>query len=212
MLRLLRLLPLLLLPLTTVAQTVTITQAPTIPSDEPTLATPPILAAAVLDRSNAYRAEHNASALAWNKTLARYAHDFLARSGCVFAHSGGPYGENLALGCGDAPSCVAAWGDERDHYDFGRGEFGEATGHFTQLVWKATTATGCAARLCPESGWFLACEYWPRGNVVGAFRDEVQGQGQGQGDGSGAAGPARGRGPPVWALALALAVVAGVAV
>ena len=201
------LLPLLLLfPLTTVAQTITITQAPTIPSDEPTLATPPILVAAVLDRSNAYRAAHNASALSWNKTLARYAHDFLGRSGCVFEHSGGPYGENLALGCGDAASCVSAWGDERDHYDFGKGEFDKTTGHFTQLVWKSTTATGCAARLCGDSGWFLACEYWPRGNIVGAFKDEVQSQGE---DGSGAAG---GSVPPVWALALVLAVGAGVAV
>ncbi|KAK6858638.1 PR-1-like protein [Apiospora arundinis] len=106
---------------------------------------------------------------------------------CDFKHSGGPYGENLALGCSNATSCAEAWGDEHREYDFGKGDFGESTGHFTQLGWKDTTSVGCGARMCGGSdgsddgdsgsdarGWYLVCEYWPRGNVIGKFGDEVQ--------------------------------------
>ena len=32
----------------------------------------------------------------WNETLAEFGED--VASGCVFEHSGGPYGENLAAG------------------------------------------------------------------------------------------------------------------
>ncbi|KAI1445963.1 PR-1-like protein [Annulohypoxylon stygium] len=93
---------------------------------------------------------------------------------CHMAHSGGPYGENLALGCSDAPSCVDMWASEVTGYDYASPGFGESTGHFTQLVWKDTTDVGCGAVLCPgNGGWYLACEYWPRGNIIGAFGGEV---------------------------------------
>jgi hypothetical protein len=55
--------------------------------------------------------------------------------------------------------------------------YSEATGHFTQLVWKNTTSMGCARKECNKDdapGWYVACEYWPRGNVVGQFKDNVQ--------------------------------------
>ncbi|KAI1094043.1 PR-1-like protein [Rostrohypoxylon terebratum] len=93
---------------------------------------------------------------------------------CNMRHSGGPYGENLALGCSDAPSCVDMWASEVTGYDYGSPGFGESTGHFTQLVWRDTTDVGCGAVLCPgNGGWYLACEYWPRGNIIGAFGEEV---------------------------------------
>ncbi|KAK8113519.1 the plant PR-1 class pathogen related [Apiospora sp. TS-2023a] len=153
---------------------------------------------AILNSTNTYRDQHNASHLVWNRTLEAFANRprvtvRLFRLGprdqggkCDFKHSGGPYGENLALGCSNATSCVEAWGNERRDYDFGKGDFGESTGHFTQLVWKDTTSVGCGARMCggdgqggedgSARGWYLVCEYWPRGNVIGKFTDEVQAQ------------------------------------
>jgi len=64
----------------------------------------------------------------------------------------GPYGENLAFGYPNASAAIEAWGDERDMYDFKKPTgFTEATGHFTQLVWKTTTQVGCAAINCGYS-------------------------------------------------------------
>lgn len=57
--------------------------------------------------------------------------------------------------------------------------FSEETGHFTQLVWQSTTSVGCGAVLCDNDatggvhGWYLVCEYYPPGNVIGEFRGNV---------------------------------------
>ena len=100
---------------------------------------------------------------------------------------GGPYGENLASGYPNTTAAVAAWGDERTHYNFAAAQFSETTGHFTQLVWKSTTSTGCSATNCEGKGdgsapgWFVVCEYYPPGNVIGEFKQNVQSQVKGQG-------------------------------
>lgn len=69
---------------------------------------------------------------------------------------------------------VDAWGNERAEYNFNTSDptgFTEETGHFTQLVWKSTQATGCGWTNCDGKngldGIFLVCEYWPAGNIVG---------------------------------------------
>ena len=155
------------------AAVVTITAAPAIPSEEPQWNNTEIFTSAILNSTNFYRRQYNASDVEWNKTLASFASSYLDDNDCKFAHSGGPYGENLAEGYPNATASVEAWGNEEADYDFGHPEFSEKTGHFTQLVWKNTTAVGCDRRLCAESGWYLVCEYWPRGNVVGQFGAEV---------------------------------------
>lgn len=59
------------------------------------------------------------------------------------------YGENLAYGYQNVSAAVIAWGDEGELYNFDKPTgFTEATGHFTQLVWKSTTQVGCAAVNC----------------------------------------------------------------
>ena len=52
-----------------------------------------------------------------------------------------------------------------------------STGHFTQLIWKATSEIGCYNRQCGGSQ-YLMCEYKTPGNVVGDngryFNENVQ--------------------------------------
>ena len=158
------------------------------------------LQASILNSTNVYRYEHNATALTWNASLATTAKNWA--SNCVWKHSGGPDGENLAEGFGNATAAVDAWGDERAQYNFKKPTgFSEATGHFTQLVWKSTTSVGCAAVDCTGKndmdGWFLVCEYWPPGNVVGEnnafFEQNVQSQIHNSGpSGSGTSSPTGG--------------------
>ncbi|KAI9809718.1 MAG: hypothetical protein M1825_000151 [Sarcosagium campestre] len=128
----------------------------------------------VLAAHNRYRAEHGAAALSWNDSLADFAQS--ATGSCVFEHTGGPFGENLAAGYKDATSAINAWGDERKDFDFNNEGFGEGTGHFTQVVWKSTDSVGCGRKQCNTDttpGEFFVCEYSPPGNVQGLYRENV---------------------------------------
>jgi uncharacterized protein YkwD len=76
---------------------------------------------AMLDVTNLYRRQHNASQLSWNDSLASTAQDW--SQACKFSHSGGPAGENLASGYANVTASVEAWGEERKEYDFKKGDF-----------------------------------------------------------------------------------------
>ncbi|UNI18516.1 hypothetical protein JDV02_004780 [Purpureocillium takamizusanense] len=128
----------------------------------------------ILNTTNGYREEHGAHDVHWNATLASFAKSYLDRSSCKFAHSHGPYGENLAAGYVAPASAIRAFGEERKSYNFSNPNWQPRGGHFTQLVWKKTNAIGCAAKHCGKRmRWYLVCEYSPRGNVIGAFKSNV---------------------------------------
>lgn len=149
----------------------------------------------ILNSTNVFRTQHNASSLIWNDTLVNVAKDWANE--CQWKHSGGDPGENLALGYENTTAAVDAWGFERKKYNFKKTTgFTEATGHFTQLVWKNTTTVGCSYKDCTGinklEGYLLVCEYWPPGNeeIEGtgdqAYKDNVQKQVKGKtGDGVG---------------------------
>lgn len=134
-----------------------------------------------LDDQNSVRAQHGASPLTWNNTLAAAAQQWA--NGCVFQHSGGtlgPYGENLAAGTGSSygiSAAISSWTSEVSEYDPSNPQ----ASHFTQVVWKATTEVGCAVQECsgifPASygeAQYYVCEYFPQGNVIGEFTQNVQ--------------------------------------
>jgi len=134
-----------------------------------------------LSAHNSVRAQHGAAALTWNNTLADAAQQWA--DGCKFVHSGGslgPYGENLAAGTGssyDIATAIKSWTDEVSQYDASNPQ----PSHFTQVVWKATTQVGCALQMCNgifaasfgEASYYV-CEYYPQGNVIGEFAQNVQ--------------------------------------
>lgn len=164
-------------PSTTLISTVA---SPTSTGASPEYTSDAAFQSAILNSTNIYRKEHNATALTWNDTLAAYAAQHV--TACNFEHTGGPYGENLAEGYQNVTAAVDGWGNERDHYNFANGGFSEQTGHFTQLVWKNTTSTGCGRQDCgADKGWLLFCEYWPPGNVEGEYQQDVQAELKGMG-------------------------------
>lgn len=65
--------------------------------------------------------------------------------------------------------------NEMQWYDWNDPRFSTATGHFTQVVWRATNALGCAVQVCPDgvtntpftAGTLVVCRYSPPGNIVG---------------------------------------------
>jgi uncharacterized protein YkwD len=75
----------------------------------------------VMNVTDTYRVKYNASRIEWNNTLAEFAEDVV--DDCKFAHSGGPYGENLGSGYESGGAAVVAWGNESSKYDFKAAEF-----------------------------------------------------------------------------------------
>lgn len=127
-----------------------------------------------LKAHNVRRAVHGAKDLVWDDELAAWA--YKVSSTCVFEHSGGSYGENLAAGGDGTPEeFVGRWYDEgvSEGYSYSNGGFSHATGHFTQVVWKGTSRLGCATVNCPGLGNFFTCEYADAGNYEGQYQENV---------------------------------------
>lgn len=128
---------------------------------------------------NRYRAKHCAKPLSWSPQLAADAQkwaDTLKAKGCVFGHSGGKHGENLAAGTTGAlppEEVVRMWYDEVKIYDFKKPTgFSMETGHFTQVVWLDTTQVGCGMAQCKGNDIWV-CQYEKPGNWEGQYKQKV---------------------------------------
>jgi len=168
------------------------------PKVAPPAALPTDYVSAALYHHKMHRANHTASALDWDTTLATYAQTIANK--CVFAHDMnqgvGGYGQNLAAygttedtGSLDLSSVVAdaitnSWyygeaanmpyGQDSPAID-GVPEFL----HFSQVLWKSTSHVGCATASCAPGtifsyhSLFTVCNYGSTGNVLGSFSSEV---------------------------------------
>ncbi|GAV27995.1 hypothetical protein PMKS-001463 [Pichia membranifaciens] len=130
-------------------------------------------ASQILAEHNAKRALHGVSNLSWDDTLASYAQNYADSYDCsgTLTHSGGQYGENLALGYTTTGS-VDAWYSEGNGYNYGSGC--SVYDHFTQVIWESTTKVGCGFKQC-DSYWgtYIICSYDPAGNFVGKCDSQV---------------------------------------
>ncbi|GLC33599.1 hypothetical protein PLESTB_000093500 [Pleodorina starrii] len=130
-----------------------------------------------LDRHNYYRARHTSTpALRWSSSLAADAQAWANR--CVFEHANNAVtgqGENLAWGYPDTNSVIDAYYSESSGYAYGASQPSDwhSVGHFTQMVWVATTDVGCAVTSCSGGAQFHVCRYYPPGNVQGQYASNV---------------------------------------
>ncbi len=129
----------------------------------------------LLAKHNELRARHGVPALIWSQTLQAEAQAWADR--CTFEHSTTENGENLAWWWGARYTQlgqVQSWYDEIKDYDFAKGAARNAqvTGHFTQIIWRGTTAVGCGVKTCTD-GNILVCQYSTPGNVRGQYTDNV---------------------------------------
>merc|ERR1711879_455606 len=77
-------------------------------------------------------------------------------------------GENLALGVTDA-GAVDRWYREIDLTNGGlTNAYSDATGHYTQVVWRETSRLGCGIQ-----GTLLVCQYGTTGNMRDGFQRNV---------------------------------------
>ncbi|HVV87929.1 MAG TPA: CAP domain-containing protein [Kofleriaceae bacterium] len=151
--------------------------------DAPPAGEPPGLEGTVAAH-NAVRAEVGVGPLTWEPALATIAANWAAQ--CVDTeqpiglvdHNAGRsdgyptyVGENIYGSGGQATGtdAVALWASEKAHYDHATNTCaaGQICGHYTQLVWRATTKVGCALHHCPnlQFGWTVVCDYAPGGNI-----------------------------------------------
>jgi len=144
-----------------------------------------------LNKHNSYRATHHAPAMTLDSALNAAAQswaDKLARTGRWITrddhYSGGDQGENLAQSCssGSYPSyddVTYSWYSEVRDYDYQTGGKSASCkrnrncmiGHFTQVVWKASTKLGIAkaeGKVGRDFCTWVVGRYTPPGNVQSA--------------------------------------------
>ncbi|EON61764.1 hypothetical protein W97_00980 [Coniosporium apollinis CBS 100218] len=163
----------------------------------PTSGRPTGYADLVLRHHNVHRANHSAPALVWDENLAAIAREI--GSSCKYEHNtkagGGGYGQNIAAGVREnnvtAVITELFYNGEVNFYE---GQYGKADpdmgnfhgwGHFSQIVWKETTAVGCHTFDCSAregklanvganvAPFFTVCNYKKPGNWGGQYGKNV---------------------------------------
>ena len=151
-----------------------------------------VLNSRALSQHNIYRDIHRVPAMTTNGDLRRSAQSWaehLAETG-AFEHSGitgvgenlyASYSTNAAIDAETlARGAVQAWYDEVVDYNYNAPGFSGNTGHFTQVVWKASTEVGCGAAQgtttfdgTEYTALYVVCQYLAPGNRLGDFPANV---------------------------------------
>ncbi len=151
-------------------------------SDVPAERGPALLKSVMLGGHNRERAALRLPPLVWDDDLAAAARGYANEMAATgrFAHAEQPQGpgrqgENLWTGTRAAyryDEMLGHWLGERRYYVNAATPGFSTTGrwqdasHYSQIVWRGTRRIGCAMASNRRDD-FLACRYWPPGNVVG---------------------------------------------
>jgi len=138
--------------------------------------------ATVLKQHNVYRAKHGVPPLVLSNQLNDVAQKHAAQLARThqLIHSGKkPYGENLyaANSSNSMPprpeAVVDTWYNEIQRYDFNQPSFRPETGHFTQVVWRASQELGVGIAQAADGTWYVVGNYRPPGNIINQFATNV---------------------------------------
>ena len=134
----------------------------------------------ILDAHNRYRSAVHVPPLVWSNSLAAAAQRWanVLNSNLQFEHDPKNHrqGENLWMGTAGMFSLtemVDIWGQERQNFHDGTFPYVSTTGnwfdvgHYSQMVWRATTSIGCAGITGADGYYRFVCRYSPPGNVIG---------------------------------------------
>ncbi|XWS56775.1 hypothetical protein CRYUN_Cryun09bG0114500 [Craigia yunnanensis] len=126
-----------------------------------------------LDAHNAARKEVGVPSMTWDNVLEAYALNYSQGriDNCDLVRAVVPSGQNLAWSSNDlsGTDAVKLWVDEKMDYDLESGfcASGRVCNHYTQVIWINSTQLGCAKVRCNDNGTFIACYYYPPGNIPG---------------------------------------------
>ncbi|XP_030621351.1 Golgi-associated plant pathogenesis-related protein 1, partial [Chanos chanos] len=126
-----------------------------------------------LSAHNEYRRQHQAPALTMSEDLCSSAQAWANHllSTKALQHSNTNNGENLYYAWSSdtknltGKEAVDSWYSEIKDYDFSNPRFQSNTGHFTQVVWKATTEVGVGLATDGNTV-FVVGQYSPAGNMT----------------------------------------------
>lgn len=130
---------------------------------------------------NGVRKDVGAAPLQWSALLARFAQawaDHLASTGCKMKHRPyngewkQQYGENIYWGSNNtflATDAAKRWYNEINDYQHIPLNVDNLAkvGHYTQMVWKGSTAVGMGKASCPNGATIIVANYDPMGNQIG---------------------------------------------
>jgi len=64
------------------------------------------------------------------------------------------------------------WYEEAANYNYNE-DFQQGKGHFAQLVWSGTREVGFGRARAADGKWYAVANYYPAGNYIGQFRQNV---------------------------------------
>ncbi|XP_032904586.1 uncharacterized protein LOC116990755 [Amblyraja radiata] len=139
--------------------------------------------AELLKEHNSLRARHQSPPLQVNPELSAEAQKWAEHLVTIktLQHSDTKYGENIWFKWSSnkatptGADASESWYNEIKKYDFKSPGFHSETGHFTQLVWKASRELGVGYATDGKGMFFVVAVYNPPGNITnpGCFKENV---------------------------------------